>query len=601
MPKINILDSSVYNQISAGEVVENPASIVKELVENSIDAGAQNITVMIEDGGVKQICINDDGEGMEKDDLEKAIMPHATSKISTAKDLLTISTLGFRGEALASIAAVSHMEIKSKHILSDTAYFIKVRGGDIEDKGVTALNKGTSITINNLFYNTPARRNFLKSKKGEQSQITNLMAEIILANNTISISYFVDNKLIFDSSGKGLKAAIDCIYDTSVTENILPLDFDKKPYRISGYIAKPDTPAIKYNRKFQTFIINSRVIKDYLLSAVVQNAYGEKLMKRTFPLFVLDIIIPFDMVDVNVHPNKKQVRFSKDCKINSIIYNAAQEALRNDSIQVKKSYSFLSADSHEVFAKNQEPDDLFVNNSNQNQPQLQKHKKSDELDESLSSLSFTAPKILKNNSRLKENICSFDYSRQRNPHYKIIGQLFDTYILLQREDNLYIIDQHAAHERFLYDSYLQRLQKKPLDVQGLLIPYLYEAGDDYDYILQKKDILLDMGFEIESMGDGIIQVKTVPLQFSELNLDMFLYDLAKFRDNISDSSPIQEIIAKKACKNAIKGGVSLKDEDIDYVLESFFEKDVPLQCPHGRPVICKLSKKDIEKMFRRVL
>ena len=635
MPKINILEPSVYNQISAGEVVENPASIVKELVENSIDAGAQNISIMIEEGGIKQISITDDGEGMTQDDLKKSIMPHATSKIKDASDLLTISTLGFRGEALASIAAVSHMEIKTKHALSDQARFIKVKGGEIIEEGVTALNFGTSITINSLFYNTPARYKFLKSKKSEQAQITNLVADMILANSSISISYYVDNKLIFHSIEEGLKSAVESIYDKNITENLLEVNFEDKPYKVSGFIAKPDTPAIKFNRNFQTIILNGRVIKDFSLSAVVQNAYGNTLMKSTFPLFVIDIVLPFDMVDVNVHPNKKEVRFSKNCKIYAVLYNAVKETLNKEYQLYNEDFSLLKENTK------QKEDEILP--FSQEKPIDTEYSQDVfypcEVDGAFSK--YSAPKFLEKDNKFRENICSFEKiqtdlnslfynteelrefdkleSIQANTlkvfepdasdgkelagdyDYKIIGQLFDTYILLEYDENLYIIDQHAAQERILFDSYMNRIKQKPLDAQVFLTPYFYDAGIYYDYILKKKDILLDMGFEIQPHKNNIIKINTVPLQFGDMNLDLFFNDIAEnFRENVEDSESLKEIIAKKACKNAIKGGTALQKSDIEYVLGSFF-RNMPLKCPHGRPVICKISKREIEKMFRRIL
>lgn len=629
MTKINILDKSVYNQISAGEVVENPASIVKELIENSIDAGAQNITVMIEDGGIKSIQIIDDGDGMDENDLYNSILPHATSKIIIAEDLATISTLGFRGEALASITAVSEVEIKSKFYDSALAYGITVKGGETIEKGVVPLSKGTSITITNLFYNTPARYKFLKTKKGEQNLISELIQNMIVANESIAFRYYIDKKLIYSSAGKDLRSALESIYSREILDNLLELNYEEKPYRIYGFIAKPSSPGIKFNRSYQTIIINGRVIKDFSLSSVVHNAYAEKLMRRTFPVFVLDIIMPFDLVDANVHPNKKEVRFAADCKINGIIYKAIKRTLEQSNDIACNEMSFLKNEipnankNAEIVSNSVVLDKLKNNDIAFNEMISQKNiyndgivanvnmqskdiENTDEINKKLSYLSSTSPKHFDGVYKVSENT-SFSQTieaHKEETSYKLIGQAFDTYIILEYNKDLYFIDQHAAHERIIYDDYLKIMTKKPIDIQDLMIPYLYEADENYEIILRNEKMFEDMGFIIEDFGNNIIKVSGVPLIFSDIDIDAFLSDtVSSLIDlkNVEDITLLKDKIAKKACKSAIKGGVTLDNDDIKYVMEMLSTNDIPLQCPHGRPVIIKLSQKDLEKMFRRIV
>lgn len=623
MTKINILDSSVYNQISAGEVVENPASVIKELVENSIDAGAQNISVYIEDGGIKSIQIIDDGEGMDEDDLIRSVQPHATSKIKSAEDLYTISTLGFRGEALASISAVSAVELKSKYVESDLAHGIEIKGGELIKSGVVALNKGTSITVSNIFYNTPARFKFLKSKRSEENDITQLMSEIILANPEISFRYYIDKKLVFNSSGEGLFEGIKSVYSEEIVQNLLEVDYDEPPYCVRGYIAKPSTPAIKHNRSFQTLIINGRIIKDFTLSSVVQNAYAESLMKKTFPLFVLEIVLPFDKVDVNVHPNKKEVRFSADCKINSVVYKAIKATLLQQITVQTSGLTFLESKpkqpSESMF---EEQSYIFFDKTKLESERSSAAKPIANEQELLSGIPNVSqdmiinpqelvaqsrfedlaktPPLKTSGHRLSDNKSLFDILRPTD--FKIIGQLFDTYILLEFEQALYIIDQHAAHERKLYDAFVKSSKERNTDIQQLLVPFLFDGQSE---ILLKNALLFEeMGFSIEDFGGNLIKVLSVPLVFQDLDLDSFFHSAAEMLSSgseIGNMEIIKDKLAKNACKNAIKGGTRLSNDDIKDILDIFFKSGIPLQCPHGRPAIIKMNKQEIEKLFRRII
>ncbi|HOO22282.1 MAG TPA: DNA mismatch repair endonuclease MutL [Clostridia bacterium] len=617
MGKINILDSGVYNQISAGEVVENPASVVKELVENSIDSGADTITVMIEDGGIKSISVIDNGCGIEKDDLPKTVLPHATSKIATAKDLLTIGTLGFRGEALASIAAISEVVIKSKYAEADNAYEMIVKGGEVINTGLTNLTIGTSVTVNNVFYNTPARFSFLRPRKSEEGLITKLMQDFIFANPEISFRYFADGNLIYRTDGSGIENAIFSVFPHNVAENLISFSRSEKSHTIKGYTARPATEAIYSNRSRQYIIVNGRVVEDNTISMVIQNAYGESLMKRTFPTVILDIVMPFELVDVNVHPNKKQVRFANSRLINGIIYNAIKEALENDDKE-RTEQLFVSGS---VIA-NKQPEIVQEAIPSEEQPLSTE-----------TEIKFDIPTLkvkpnIKINREENNNVAgireysglvtekinfgeNFDpvkeYFKSEEaksiPKYNILGQLFETYILIECGDLFLIIDQHAAHERILYDKLLSE-DKNNLVAQQLLFPYLARIDEEKEVLLKENiDVLSSLGFEI-SAENGKIRLTAIPFILSNMDIDGFLSEIAENADLFTKHTEIDSIkdkIAKTACKKAIKSGDRLNDSQLDYIVNYFIEKGMPLQCPHGRPTTIKLTKTEIEKLFRRIV
>ncbi|MBO5773393.1 MAG: DNA mismatch repair endonuclease MutL, partial [Clostridia bacterium] len=377
--KINLLDSSIYNLISAGEVVENPASVVKELVENSIDAGARNVSVYIEDGGIKSIEVVDDGAGIEKDELPKTILPHATSKIKEADDLATISTLGFRGEALASISAVSEFEICSKYFESEHGARLYAKNG-VTELTDCAHAQGTSIRVSNLFYNTPARFKFLSSKATEESAVTKHIFRLILSNPEVAINYYVDGNLTYSSSGEGLKSAVESVFLPKIANSLIEVQDDvTEGIRVSGYISPQEI--YKNNRNFQIVILNGRVITDQVLSATIQNAYGTRLMSRCFPIYVLNIVMPFDEVDVNVHPNKKEVRFQNARKVYGHVYRVVMRALEGYELQKRQN---LIADFSAKSNENEEKMPLFAPIGEQKDDRGTENKKEMSFEEALS-------------------------------------------------------------------------------------------------------------------------------------------------------------------------------------------------------------------------
>ncbi|MBR1747821.1 MAG: DNA mismatch repair endonuclease MutL, partial [Clostridia bacterium] len=629
MTKINLLDESVYNLISAGEVVENPASVVKELVENAIDAGADSISVSIREGGIKSITVTDNGVGMEEEDLRKCVLPHATSKISSASDLNYIGTLGFRGEALASIAAVSITTIHSKYFESDVGHSIVVKGGVVERVGTSSISYGTGITVENLFFNTPARFAFLKTPKGEENAVTATMIDLIFSNPDISFSYDADGAMLYKTNGSGLFDTIYPIYGAEVAANMIGFSAEEKGYSLTGYTARPATEAIRNNRSRQIFIVNGRVIEDQTLSAVVQNAYGEFLMKRTFPSIILDMVIPFDLVDVNVHPNKKEVRFADRKVINGLVYNAVKSAVEADAEARQKElfsvfHSDPAKDSESAPIKDNDHIDVstpayekktfssfdFFMPTDPRKDRTIDRVKTDDIASSSSteeedSFSYLRERL---NGRQQEDIPAMVLSdshiqAKQSPAYRVIGQLFDTYLLLEIGDEVVFLDQHATHERILYDKLIEE-SKKNVTVQDLLLPYEYVVTPaERSFFLTNEDHFNRLGFRVE-IGADKISVMSVPCILTNLDIGSFLQELIEYNKSFSEltnSSVIKDKIAKIACKRAIKGGDKLTEAQIEYVIGYFFRNGVPLQCPHGRPTMIKLSKTDIEKRFGRIV
>lgn len=649
--KINLLDSSIYNLISAGEVVENPASVVKELVENSIDAGASNVSVYIEDGGIKSIEVVDDGLGIKKEEIGKTILPHATSKISSQEDLYTISTLGFRGEALASISAVAEVEINSKYYEEDFASRLYSKNG-ITEITDSAHAVGTSIKVSNLFFNTPARYKFLASKTTEEGYVTKLMFKLILANPNIAINYYVDGKLTYASSGEGLKSAVEAVFLPKIANSFI--EVEETPgddnVRITGYISPADV--FKNNRNFQIVILNGRVITDQTISATIHNAYGSRLMSRCFPIYVLNIVMPFDEVDVNVHPNKKEVRFQNARKVYGKIYRTILRVLEGYEIQKTQKlvadFSEFSQEKEENLAK-REP--IGEENSDRGAEKLEKPKMTFEDALSLvrgnafnvnlmSESSVVGTPIITKKPKI-EGEFNYDFSlstkksaeidpftpeKKEEKHsvfiqelpnislekelavdvknYTVVGQFFDTYLAIECNEKIIFIDQHAMHERILFDNLMESFKNRAVSVQPMMIPYVFEGSvDEIGAILENKETLLEMGFEIEPFGVNTIRISSVPLLLADkLDLSRLFTDIAE-EIKMGKLSTLRDLgkdkLATMACKAAIKGGKALDNEQIELVMKYFNEGNMPLQCPHGRPTAIVYTKKEFEKLFRR--
>lgn len=631
MSKINVLSSKIYNRIAAGEVVERPASVVKELVENSIDAGATIISVEIEKGGKASIKITDNGGGIEKSELKKAVMPHATSKISTVKDLENILSLGFRGEALASIASVSKLSIVSKPESQQSGARLYTRGGeDVEITDYPSAD-GTEVTVNNLFFNTPAREKFLKTDKGEEGEITECVSKFILGNPSVAFKYVADGKLIYQSYGDGEESAFISVYGVKTVGDCFYIDSEKNGIKIKGYIGKHYFT--KPNRNYQSVFLNGRYIVNTTVAAAVTNAYSTYLMKRQYPFYSLNIIMPPDTVDVNVHPNKIDVRFSNNQIVYGAVYSIVSKVLDGSSealdivSDVKTEKPLLNTNENIDNYVTHNTDYRSVAKSDSGFRRIvfnDSGKKSD--------LSFDINKVEEKNApdifaenkayleklerekqlQTADNIDKlFDFAAgKRQKEIKIdrelryIGQALNTFLIFDDGLDMYFIDQHAAHERILFDKFNEEIKNGKIDTQILLVPYTFDVTPkEYEFLIKNIELLNSMGINIDEFGDYTFKVSALPVMISDLNFKEFfddvLYDLNNLK-NIELTDLLKERIAQKACKAAIKSGDTLSDDDIKIILTQL-KGDLGLKCPHGRPIAVKISRAEIDKWFKRIV
>ncbi len=644
MANINILDKSIFNRIAAGEVVEKPASVVKELIENSIDAGATNITIEIENGGIKKIRVTDNGCGMDIENLPKAFLPHATSKISCLDDLDKIGTLGFRGEALSSIASVAHITAMSKVKENDLGAKIVIDGGEVTYLEEAGCVDGTSITIEDLFYNVPARAKFLRKPKNEENEITNLVSRLIMANPYKSIKYIADGKTIYHSTANGLKDALYTIYGASVVENIIPIDYTYQDVvKVNGYIGIPSFT--KPNRTYQTIIINGRYVNNKTISTAIFNAYEPFIMKNCFPFFVVNMSIPLDKVDVNVHPNKLDVKFENNNLIFGAFYTPISEVLLNLSSKIRK---YESVDNKKPVEEEIVPEKLTV----LNQSVGKQFEASKESEEDSNSITFATieeddTKELKDNSYKNETESSiaqsinsflsnkssefevnqndvsnsmFDVATKEHifkqsdmfddrkidlTSLKIIGTCFNTYIIVENNESIFFIDQHAGHERLLYDKFKASFEKDELAIQSLLVPYVLNTNYlESNFINNNIHVFKSLGFEIEPFGINSFKVSSVPVLLKDISLFQFFNEVLQDVNknlNLTKSDILKEYLERSACRSAVKANDILSKQEIEILLNMLNQNNQILQCPHGRPVIIEVTAKEIEKWFKRIV
>lgn len=602
---INVLDSMIINRISAGEVVESPFSIVKELLDNSLDAGATKISIEITNGGIDSIVIKDNGKGIEKEDMVKAFLPHATSKIKNIEDLEAIATLGFRGEALASISNVSQTKLTTKTISEDHASSIEVNGGSFSDISPDVSDNGTKIEVNNLFFNTPARRKFMKKPKQEESQITNIVARYILANPTISFKYVADGKTIYQTTGKTLLDAIYCVYGAETAQNLLPIDKNVGNFHLSGYVSKVGFS--KPNTTYQTLMINSRYVVDEIVSKAVYMAFEEYLMSRQFPFYVLNLTMPNIDVDVNVHPSKLNVKFANPSLIYDLVFSATSSAIykslnpQQSSIQegdnvVKPKSMLIEPDINSLKEVEITPNVMFKPNSVVNLEQS-----------TYSPISiFDLPKVEEPKAKNEQTFEKNDHLVDINcfSDYKVIGQLFNEFLLLEKGNSLLLVDFHAGHERLNYDKFTAMIENRNIVIQDLLIPYVHEMSEqEVDYVLTLKNDLSMLGFDIDAFGERKIVINSIPMQLKDINLKSFVEDLLHDMKNIKPklNNEITNYLTQKACKSSVKAGMTLTDMEIKDLLKDLDLKNPVLLCPHGRPIVTVVTRAQIEKWFKRIV
>ena len=632
---INILDSMIINRISAGEVVESPFSIVKELIDNALDANATKITVENKNGGIDSIVVKDNGKGIEFDDIKKAFLPHATSKIKNLDDLDAIYTLGFRGEALASISNVSQTNMVSKTPDADCAYTIDVNGGVFSEILPTSADVGTKIEVNNLFYNTPARRKFLKRPKTEESQITNIMARYILAHPDIEFKYTADNKTIYKTTGKTLLDAIYCVYGEETTRNIMPVDKTVGNLRLTGYVSKIGYS--KPNTTYQTLIINGRYVIDEIVSKAAYMAFEEYLMTRQFPFYVLNLTMPNVDVDVNVHPSKMNVKFASPSKIYDLVYTAIRGAIyeflnpnKNTPVDIKSietpQDNLIKTDINSLKEIEIQPS---IKPINTNKVELRQtsfspitffdlKKETESTATQVNNINFNRSTEQQNNdiagnmSNLTSNLNLDEDSNQNKSYknideftdYKIVGELFNEFLILEKNDNMILVDFHAGHERLNYDKFTKMVESRDVVIQDLLIPYVQELTEpEVEFILDLKPALSELGFDVDAFGDKKIIINSVPMQLKDINLkdfiDNLVHDIKNLKPNMNNE--IRHYLMQKACKSSVKSGMKLNEMEIKELLKNLDINNPVLLCPHGRPVVTIITRAQIEKWFKRIV
>lgn len=654
---INVLDSSVYNHIAAGEVVERPASVIKELVENSIDAGATRIDIEIENGGISKIKVSDNGSGIDKEFVKTAFMPHATSKIAKIDDLDNILTLGFRGEALASIAAVSRVLMITKTEENDIASAIELEGGTVLKQYETGRTTGTTTTVSDLFFNVPARKKFLKKDKSEEQEVTALISRFILANPHIYFSYKADGKTIFSAPGTNLEDAIFSIYGKEAISETLKVNLSKGEYKVWGYVGRPSFS--KPNRTYQTLVINGRYVVNNTISVAIANAFGEMLMKRKYPFYVLHMTLPADEIDVNVHPNKLDVRFANNSLVYSLFFEGVGRALSTmdyvasaedtniekaiDAVQTASILDTLKTidSSNDVTVEKQtfimpEPPKpaekidragVNLNPFSRDVKSMTKEEKDEYRDTILDATLRTSSsdkvkdgfglgsKLLERLAETKEEdrYNSSGYFITKDPvqtdlgiqsAVKKIGKIFNTYLIVEVDDDVFFIDQHAAHERVLYEKFKAQYDNKNIAVQPLLFPYVLSLNPlEANIIEENLETMQELGFDISEFGNNTYKVSAVPAIVSEMNFDTFFSEfLSDTKNTLKKSSDlIKEYLMQHSCKSAIKGGNDLTESEINQLFNQMGKEKIALFCPHGRPIAIRISKSEVEKWFKRIV
>jgi DNA mismatch repair protein MutL len=618
MSKINILDSSVFNRIAAGEVVENPKSVIKELVENNIDSGATSIAVEIRGGGIEYICVTDNGKGITKDDLPVAFMPHATSKISNIKDLENISTLGFRGEALPSIASVAEVEMASRTQDTELGYKIALVNGKIESEGECGIPYGTKVTVRNLFKNVPARAKFLKKPQMEESAVTEFISKIILSNPFLKIKYIVNRNTELQSDGNGIESAILTVYGEHFLQNLTQISYNMPDISLFGYICNPDFT--KHNRTYQTLIVNGRYIINSEISYCIQQCYQNYLMKRQFPAYVLYLNIPSDMVDVNVHPNKLDVRFANEKRLKGIIYNTVKTkvnelAIAPTSFSTVTEFPFennltaseLSAET--AITKISEEPRISIEQGITSiaEPSIIRTK----INNFIQKATFNKNTPISDNQGISQNANNDNTNSNLNTNETFLtndlaesryaGKLFNTYLFVESGENFYIIDQHAAHEKLLYDKLVAQTDESEMAIQDLLLPYIFDVTPTEAIILSENlEQINSCGFKIDKLHGNSFSLYALPVCCCEMNFKKFISDLMNditSKKNRSDF--IKESLMQAACKNAVKGEMDLTQNEIDSLITDMQKSGSAKFCPHGRPTVIKFSKYELEKFFKR--
>lgn len=629
MAGITVLDQNTINKIAAGEVIDRPASVVKELLENAIDACATAVTVEIRDGGISFIRVTDNGCGIPKEEVPLAFLRHSTSKIKSAEDLFTVVSLGFRGEALSSIAAVAQVELitKTPEQLSGTRY--QIEGGKERSVEEIGTPDGTTFLVRNLFYNTPARQKFLKTAQTEGSHVASLVEKIAMSHPDVSIRFIQNNQNRLHTSGNhNLKDIIYTVFGREIAANLLPVEFERDIFQIRGFAGKP--VIARSNRNFENYYINGRYIRSSLVSKAIEEAYKPFLMQHKYPFVLIHMTIEPEYLDVNVHPSKMELRFRDGDRIYEMIREAVGSALAEKELiprinlnppsrEEKKTEEHPSAAHPEPFetrrrslyeeekqgAEDYRTDPVYQTIA-ERQPAWETEERKDRKQDRLRQPVPSEKARLSSSPPGQMNLFEEKLLEPENRfRHKLIGQLFDTYWLVEFSDQLYIIDQHAAHEKVLYERTMVSLKSREYTSQMLDPPVILTLGSGEQVLLEKyRTYFTDLGFEIEHFGGKEYAVRAVPDNlFSVAKKDLLMEILDQLSDDILKGSPdmICERVASMSCKAAVKGNSRLSAAEADHLIDELLKLENPYACPHGRPTIISMSRYDLEKKFKRIV
>lgn len=634
--EVKLLDQNTANQIAAGEVVEKPASVVKELVENALDAGAGKIDVTIFEGGTQYIRVADDGSGMTEANAKLAVLRHATSKIRAAEDLMSLHTLGFRGEALPSIASVSNFQLLTRPADEEFATSIRIDGGEQTECQQTGGQAGTTVIVENLFFNVPARRKFLRTNATEGRYINELLTRLALSRPDVRFKLVSNDKEVLSTPGNGsLFDAITALYGKKVSDELLKVDFTGTDVKITGYIGKPTLS--KGTRQWQTFMVNGRIINNRMMSKAIDHAYQSQVPKSGFPFAVLMVEVDTHTIDVNVHPQKSEIKFSDDSVIYKAMYKALTDALTKPmSAKPQQALDLLPDSELAVFkpvgqgiitdgmplskqqsapkaAPVQQPKPAYADifktaPAHEPQPEPVQSEVWKQVE-----YTYTPPKTepvytinevreeFKKQDEVAANVIGFTDTNNETESIWPIGQVDKTFIIAQSEDTLYLIDQHAAHERILYDKFVNAHNNIP--AQTMLMPlYIDVTAHDTEIIEKHREDFSRLGVDIEPAGETLLRVSSLPADIKADGAEDFIREITKMLSemkNISPSDLRQNMLHMMACKAAIKAGEVLNMRQMRQLIIDLCNTEHPFTCPHGRPCMIEISSAELYKMFKR--
>ena len=615
MAQIQVLDQITIDKIAAGEVIERPASIVKEMVENAIDAGATAVTVEIRDGGISYIRITDNGCGIPKDEVRLAFLRHSTSKIRSVEDLTFVTTLGFRGEALSSIAAISQVELLTKQKDQDLGTRYQMEGGREKALEEAGARDGSTFLIRNIFYNTPARRKFLKTPMTEAAHVNDLMVRLALSHPEVSFEFISNGQSRLHTSGNGrLKDTIYNVFGREIANNLLEVKKEIQGIAVTGYIGKPLVS--RGNRNYEIYFINGRYVKSSTVAKAIEDGFKDFMMQHKYPFTVLHFDVDGEKVDVNVHPTKMELRFNNQQQIYNFVYEAVLEVFQEKEliprVELTEAKDTVEKNLDYFMTRMKERVTSYHNQHSQAEVKQadEIHRPTEQIARIRETVAYNKPQSKKPEAVQKvEQLNLFEeklLTKEAVKEHRIIGQLFDTYWLVEFHEELYIIDQHAAHERVLYEKTLKGMKTREFTSQYLSPPIILNLSMQESQVLEAcMDDFSGIGFEIEPFGEESFAVRAVPDNlFSIAKKELLMEMLDGLTDGIhSNLTPdlITEKVASMSCKAAVKGNARLSRGEVEILIAELLQLENPYHCPHGRPTIISMTKKELEKKFKRIV